>query len=51
METILPTKKLVQYSEANDKNEYPDPESKKTKINYTKESNEAHKIHLKEELL
>jgi hypothetical protein len=44
METILPPKnKLVQDSEGNEENRYPDPDSNKTKINYTKESNEAHK--------
>jgi hypothetical protein len=33
--------KLVQDSEWNEDNEYPDPDSNKTKINYTKEPNEA----------
>jgi hypothetical protein len=49
METILPPKnKLVQDSEGNG---YPDPDSNKTKITYTKEPNEAHKNTLKEEIL
>jgi hypothetical protein len=43
--------KLVQDSERNEENGYPDPDSKKTKINYTKEPNEAHKNNLKEEIL
>jgi hypothetical protein len=30
---------------------YPDPDSNKTKINYTKKPNEAHKNNLKEEIL
>jgi hypothetical protein len=34
---------LVQDSEENEENGYPDPDSNKTKINYTKELNEAHK--------
>jgi hypothetical protein len=40
-----PKNKSVQDSEGND------PDSNKTKINYTKEPNEAHKIILKEEIL
>jgi hypothetical protein len=52
MKTILPLKnKLVQDSEGNEENGYPDPDSNKTKINYTKEPNEAHMNILKEELL
>jgi hypothetical protein len=52
METILPPKnKLVQDSEGNEENRDPDPDSNKTKINYTKEPNEAHKNTLKEEIL
>jgi hypothetical protein len=43
--------KLVQDSEGNEENGYPDPDSSKTKINYTKEPNEAHKNTLKEEIL
>jgi hypothetical protein len=52
METILPQKNnLVQASEGNEENRYPDPNSNKTKINYTKEPNEAHKNNLKKEIL
>jgi hypothetical protein len=40
--------KLVQDSEGNEENRHPDPDSYKTKINYTKEPNEAHKNTLKE---
>jgi hypothetical protein len=36
-----PKNKLVQDSEGNEENRYPDPDSNKTKINYTKEPNEA----------
>jgi hypothetical protein len=42
---------LVQDSEGNEENGYPDPDSNKTKINYTKEPNKAHKNNLKEEIL
>jgi hypothetical protein len=35
----------------NEKIRYPDPDSNKTKINYAKEHNEAHKNTLKEEIL
>jgi hypothetical protein len=38
-----PKNKLVQDSEGNEENRYPDPDSNKTKINYTKEPNEAHR--------
>jgi hypothetical protein len=38
-----PKNKLVQDSERNEENGYPDPDSKKTKINYTKEPSKAHK--------
>jgi hypothetical protein len=52
METILPPQnKLVQDSEGNEEKGYPDPDSNKTKIKYTKEPNEAHKNNLKEEIL
>jgi hypothetical protein len=52
METILPPKnKLVQDSEGNEENRYWDPDCNKTKINYAKESNEANKNTLKEEIL
>jgi hypothetical protein len=43
----LPKNKLVQNSDGNEKNRYPDPDSNKTKINYTKDPNEAHKNILK----
>jgi hypothetical protein len=46
-----PKTKVVQYLEQNEENGYPDPDSKKTKISYTKEPNEAHKNILKEEIL
>jgi hypothetical protein len=46
-----PQNKLVQDSEGNEENGYPDPDSNKTKINYTKEPNEVHKKTLKEEIL
>jgi hypothetical protein len=47
METNLPPKKLIQDSEGNDENGYPVPDCNKTKINYAKEPNEAHKNTLK----
>jgi hypothetical protein len=43
--------KLVQDSEGNEENGYPDPDSNKTKINYVKEPNKAHKNTLKEAIL
>jgi hypothetical protein len=43
--------KLVQDSDGNKENGYSDPDSNKTKINYTKELNEAHKNNMKEEIL
>jgi hypothetical protein len=43
--------KVVWDLERNEENRYPDPDSNKTKINYTKEPNEAHKNNLKEEIL
>jgi hypothetical protein len=46
-----PKNKLVQDSEGNEGNGYPDPDSNKTNINYTKEPNEAHKNFLKKEIL
>jgi hypothetical protein len=46
-----PNKKLVQEPKAKEENRYPDPDSNKTKINYIKEPNEAHKNILKEEIL
>jgi hypothetical protein len=42
---------LIQDSEGNVENRYPDPYSNTTKINYTKELNEAQKNILKEEIL
>jgi hypothetical protein len=51
METILPLQnKLVQDSGRNEENGYLDPVSNKTKINDTKECNEAHKNTQKEEI-
>jgi hypothetical protein len=49
--TLLPNNKLVQEPEGNEEIRYPDPDSNKTKINYAKEPNEAHKNNLKEEIL
>jgi hypothetical protein len=46
-----PQNKVVQYLDQNEENRYPDPDSNKTKLNYTMESNEAHKNTLKEEIL
>jgi hypothetical protein len=46
-----PQNKLVQDSEGNEGNRYPVPDSNKTKINYAKEPNEAHKNTPKEEIL
>jgi hypothetical protein len=43
--------KVVQDLEQNEKNGYPDPDSNKTKIKYTKEPNVDHKNTLKEEIL
>jgi hypothetical protein len=36
-----PRNKAVQDLERNEENRYPDPDSNKTKINYTKEPNKA----------
>jgi polyhydroxyalkanoate synthesis regulator phasin len=41
----------LQDLELNEENGYSDPNSNKTKINYTKEHKEAHKNNLKEEIL
>jgi hypothetical protein len=49
METILPPK-IIQEPEENEETRYSDSDSNKN-INYTKESNEAHKNTLKEEIL
>jgi hypothetical protein len=46
-----PKNKLVQDSEENEENGYPNPDSNKTKINNTKKCNKAHKNILKEEIL
>jgi hypothetical protein len=48
---LSPKSKVVQDLEQNEENGYPDPDTNKTKINYTKEPNEAHKNTLKEEIL
>jgi hypothetical protein len=40
-----------QVSEGNEENGYPVPDFDKTKINYTKKPNKAHKNTLKEEIL
>jgi hypothetical protein len=42
---------LMQDSKGNEENGYPVPDSKKTKINVTKEPNNAHKNPLKEGIL
>jgi hypothetical protein len=46
-----PHKNIVQDLEQNEENRYPNPNSNKTEINYSKESNEDHKKTLKEEIL
>jgi hypothetical protein len=46
-----PKNKVVQDLEQNEENGYPDPDSNKTKINYTKEPKKAHKNTLKEDIL
>jgi hypothetical protein len=46
-----PQNKVVQDLEQNEENRYQDPDSNKTKINYTKEPKKAHKNDLKEEIL
>jgi hypothetical protein len=46
-----PNNKSVQDPEGNEENRSPDTDSNKTKINYDKEPNEAHKNTLKEEIL
>jgi predicted nucleotide-binding protein (sugar kinase/HSP70/actin superfamily) len=42
---------LIQDSEGNEENGYPDPDSNKTQINDAKDLNDTHKNILKEELL
>jgi hypothetical protein len=46
-----PNNKLVQETEGNEENGYPDSDSNKTKKNYTKEPNKAHKNTLQEKML
>jgi hypothetical protein len=46
-----PQNKVVQDLEQNEENGYPDPNSNRTKINYIKEPNKAHKNILKKEIL
>jgi hypothetical protein len=46
-----PKNKVGQDLEQNKENGYPDPDSNKTKINYTKEPNEDHKNTQKVEIL
>jgi hypothetical protein len=46
-----PKDKVVQNLEQYEENGYSDPESNKTKTNYTKEPNKEHKTTLKEEIL
>jgi hypothetical protein len=48
---IPSSNKLEQEPEGNEENRYSDPDFNKMKINYAKESNEAHKNTLKEEIL
>jgi hypothetical protein len=43
-----PQNKVIQDLEQNEENRYPAPDSNKTKINYTKESNKTYKNTLKE---
>jgi hypothetical protein len=43
-----PSNKLVQEPEGNEENRYSHPDSNRTKINYAKEDNKAHKNNLKE---
>jgi DNA-binding protein Fis len=46
-----PSNRLVQEPEGNEENKHSNSDSKKTKIIYAKELNEAHKNNLKEEIL
>jgi hypothetical protein len=48
---FTPSNKLVQEPEGNEEKRYSVPDSNKTKINYAKEPNEAHKNTMKEEIL
>jgi hypothetical protein len=47
----LPKNNLIQNSEGNEENRYPLPVSNKRNINDTKETSNAHKNYLKEEIL
>jgi hypothetical protein len=49
--TLPPKNNLIQDSEENEGNGYPVPDPKKTKINDTKETSNAHRNNLKEEIL
>jgi hypothetical protein len=46
-----PSNILVQKPEGKEEDRYPDPHCNKTKVNYAKEPNEAHKNTMKEEIL
>jgi hypothetical protein len=46
-----PQNNLIQNSEGNEEKRYAVPDSNKTKINYAKEPNEAHRSNLKEGIL
>jgi hypothetical protein len=48
---FLPSNELVQEPEGNEETDTQIQDSNKTKINYAKEPNEAHKNTLKEEIL
>jgi chromosome segregation ATPase len=48
---FLPNNKLIQETQGNEENWYPDSDNNKTKINYTKEPNKAQKNTLKKEFL
>jgi hypothetical protein len=48
---FFPQNKLLHDSEGNEESRYPDPDSNKRKINYTKEDNKDKKNILKEEIL
>jgi hypothetical protein len=47
----LPKNKVLHDLHQNEENRYQEPDSNKTKINYTKEPDKAHKNNLKEEIL
>jgi hypothetical protein len=47
----LPQNNLTHYSEENEENRYPVPDSNETEINDAKEPNVAHKNTVKEEIL